>query len=68
MDATIFHWVMVVATAEAVMEGLGLLIRYLAPYFYAENGIVASTQSERLLQTLDVLADLFDQVGIRTNT
>ena len=45
-----------------------MLIRYLAEYFYAEYGIVASTQLERLQRAFNVFAGLFDQVGLRKNT
>ena len=49
------------------MEGLDLLIHYLAAYLYAGNGLVALTQPKRLQRTFDVLAGLFDRVVLRTN-
>ena len=48
VDAIIHHWVTVVAPTKDGMEVLGLSIRYLSAYFYANNGLVASAQPERL--------------------
>ena len=48
MDSVIRHWVMVVAATMEGKEGLGLLIRNLEAYLYAEDGLVASTQEDRL--------------------
>ena len=50
------------------MEGLGLLIRDLVVYFYANDGLVASNQPERLQRALDILTGIFDWFGLRTNT
>ena len=40
----------------------------LEAYFYANYGLVASTQPERLHRTFDVVTSLFDRVGLWTNT
>ena len=68
VDAVISHWVTVVAPTEEGIQGLGLSIRYLVTYFYADDGLVALTQPERLHREFDVLTGLFDQVGLRMNT
>ena len=68
VDAVICYWVTVVAPIKDGMEGLVLLIQDLAAYFYVDKGIVASTQIGRIQRDFDVLASLFDQVGLRTNT
>ena len=44
------------------------LIQDLLAYFYADNGIVASTQSERLQRVFNVLADLFVRFVLQKNT
>ena len=67
LDAVMCHCVMVVATTEAGAEGLGAKIQDLAAYFYADIRLVTLTQPERLKGMLDVLIDLFDQVGFQTN-
>ena len=46
MYSVIRHWVTVVALIKEGMEGLGLSIQDLAVYFYANYGLVASTQLE----------------------
>ena len=49
------------------MEGLGLQIRDLVWYLYADDGLVTLTQPERLQREFDVLTGLFDWVSLRTN-
>ena len=68
VGAIIFHWVTVVMPTEAGTGGLGMTIIDLVAYFYANNGLVASTQMERLNRAFDVLAGLFGQVDIQMNT
>ena len=58
----------VVTPSEEVTGGLGLTITNLATYFYADNGLVASTQLERLPREFDILTGLFDRVVLRKNT
>ena len=65
--AVIHHWVGVVAPTEDDMEVLGLTIRDLAEYFYSDNGLVTSTQLERLHRAFDILSGLFGRVGLRMN-
>ena len=55
------------AETDEVTEGLGMLIRNLAEYFYADDVLVASTRPERLQRVSGVLTGLFDQDSIRTN-
>ena len=68
VDAIIRHWVTVVTPTEAGMGGLGLTTIDLEAYLYSDNGLMASTQPERLQRAFDVLNGLFDQVILRTNT
>ena len=68
VDAVIRHWVTVVTPIEAGTGGLGLTIIDLADYLYADDGLVASTQLERLQREFDILAGIFDWVSLRTNT
>ena len=48
VDAIICHWVTVVAPTAGRLEGRDLLLGKLAAYLYADDGIIASTQPERL--------------------
>ena len=47
-----------VTPTEAGTGGLGLTIVYLTSYFYANDGLVASTQPERIHRAFDLLAGL----------
>ena len=67
VDAIIRYWVEVVAPTEDRTERLGLSIQYLAAYFYTDDGLVVSTQPERLKREFDVFVGLFYRVGLRTN-
>ena len=55
------------APTEDAAEGLGLPIQDLEAYFYANDGLVISTQLERLQRVLGVLTGLFNRVGLRMN-
>ena len=68
VDAVIRHQVMVVIPTEAGTGGLGLNIIHLEAYFYADDGLVASTQPERLQRAFDVLTGLFNRVVLKKNT
>ena len=68
VGAIIFRWVTVMMPTEAGTGGLGMTIIDLVAYFYANNGLVASTQMERLNRAFDVLNVLFDWAGLRKNT
>ena len=67
IDAIIGHWLTVVTPTETDTGGLVLTIIDLAAYFYAKNGLVLSTQPERLQRYFDVLVGLFDRVSLCTN-
>ena len=68
VDAVTCHWVTVVEATEADPEGLGLLIWYLAEYFYSNDVLIASTQPERLQRFFGFLTGFFVQVSLSTNT
>ena len=42
-------------------------MKCLAAYFYANEKLLMSTRAARLQGVFDVLMDLFDRVGLRTN-
>ena len=71
VDAVLRHWVSVVAVtqgeADPGAEGFGQDIQRLVKYFYANNGILATKQAKMMKRALNVLAELFDQVGLHTN-
>ena len=63
MDAFIRHWVTVATPTEVGTGGLCLTTIDLAAYSYANDGLVASAQTERLHRSFDVLTGLFDWFG-----
>ena len=71
VDAFLYHWFTVVAATEDIedtsTEGFVQDIQRLKEYFYADDGLLASTQAHRLQRAFYVLTYLFDQVGICTN-
>ena len=67
VNTVIRHWVALVASTKDGTEVLGLSIQDLVAYLYADDGLVTSTQTERLQRVFNVLTNLFDRVGLRTN-
>ena len=49
---------------EAVPDSYGRVVRWLAAFFYDDNGILTLTRTERLQAVFDVLTGLFDRVGL----
>ena len=67
VDAVVRHWVTgVIADAEERGE-LGKEGRHQADLFYAEDGMVASSDPRWLQGALNTLVVLFDRVGLRIN-
>ena len=67
MDAVVRHWVhRVVEKAEARGE-TGREVRHRAALFYADDGMVASSDPAWLQGAFTALVGLFDRVGLRTN-
>ena len=58
----------VVTPTEAGTGGLGLTIIDLVAYLYSDDGLVVSTQPERLQRAFDVLTGLLGWFGLRMNT
>ena len=56
-----------VAPTEAGAEVLGVSIQGFVANFYADDGLVALTQTERLQRAFDSLAYLFNWVGLWNN-
>ena len=68
VDSIIWNLVVVVVEeTEAGADELCVLVQDLAEYFYMDDWLVMSTQTEMLHRSSDVLTDLLYRVGIRTN-
>ena len=68
VDVIIRHWVKLVTPTEVGTGGLGLTIIDLAAYLYADDGLVVSTQPEKLHRAFEVLTGLFNWVSLHKNT
>lgn len=67
-DVVVWHWLSVVSDNPDHVHGLGPDIKDKAALFYADDGLLGSTDPDWLQQAFDVLVDLFERVGLRTNT
>ena len=50
------------------MHGYGAAVRELMAIFYADDAILASRDPVALQKALDIIVELFERVGLRTNT
>ena len=67
MGAVINQWVTVMLEEEADPEGPSKLTQCLVVYFYADDGLIASTQVGRIQRNFNALMELFDRVVLRKN-
>ena len=67
VDAVVRHWLQL-ATQEAERRGeRGREGRHQAALFYADDGMIASSDPRWLQWAFTVLVVLFDRVGLKTN-
>ena len=67
VDAMIWHWVMLVAGYQAGPEGFVRVVQSLEAFFYANNGLLASSWPDLLHEVLYVLTGIFDRDRLHTN-
>ena len=68
VDAIVREWIRELIGDEAASDGLNDAIRLLLAIFYADDGYIASRSKQQLQIAIDLLVDLFERVGLRTNT
>ena len=68
VDVVVRHWVTQAVTDAEPRGERGREGRHQAALFYAENGMVASSDPQWLQWAFTQLVGLFDQVGLKTNT
>ena len=61
VDSLIRNWVVIVTGEEAGP------VRWLAEFFYADNGLLSSPQPSRLQAVLNLLTGIFDRMGLHKN-
>ena len=67
VDAVVRHWLQL-ATQEAERRGeRGREGRHQAALFYADDGMLASSNPRWLQWAFTILVGLFDRVGLKTN-
>ena len=64
VDAVVRHWVNMALEEGEKRGGEG---RHQAAFFYADDGMVASSEPRWLQWAFDALVSLFEQVGLRKN-
>ena len=68
-DSIIRYWLFTVTSdPENAIDGLGTRITMHNALFYADDGEISSRDPEWLQSAIDVLASLFERVGLKTNT
>ena len=67
VDAVVRNWVAVVVAGAEEQGKHGKESRHQASLFYADNGMVASSDPCWLQGTFNTLVGLFDRLGLRTN-
>eukprot|EP00957_Ditylum_brightwellii_P161158 12270982-Ditylum_brightwellii.AAC.1 len=68
VDAIFREWLRQVVGDEAAKSGVGEAVQGMLPCFYADDGAVCDRQHRRLQQSTNILVELFDCAGLRTNT
>jgi hypothetical protein len=69
VDAVVRYWLtLVVNDGSDADTGLGLTVNERLVLFYADDGLIASRNSEWLQMAIQSLSELFERVGLRTNT
>ena len=67
VDAVFCHWVMGFIVDADALGKLGKQGRHQAALFYADDGIVASSDPHWILGAFNTLVGLFDRVGLQEN-
>jgi hypothetical protein len=69
VDAIVRHWLtLVLDDGSTDDDGLGLSVRHRLVLFYADDGLIAARDNDWLQSALGVLTELFERVGLQTNT
>ena len=68
VDAVVREWLRQVLGEDAAQHGVGDEVARFCALFYIDDAIAQDRDRARLQTAADILADLFDRVGLRTNT
>jgi exonuclease III len=68
VDAVVREWLRQVLGEDVARSGVGEEIRHFLVAFYADDGLIQARCPERLQSAFDILIELFERVGLVTNT
>lgn len=69
VDAIVRYWLSVTSeNGDDAIEGLDIRVQHRHVLFYADDGSLLARSATLLQQSFDFLIDLFDRVGLQTNT
>lgn len=68
VDAIVRYWLSLVVDDGSEVDGLGMTVQEWLVLFYADDGLIASRNAEWLQMAINRLAELFERMGLRTNT
>lgn len=68
MDAVVRHWLtLTVGEEDVTTHGIGLSVAQILPLFYADDGLIGTTNATWLSNAFSVLVTLFRRIGLETN-
>jgi hypothetical protein len=68
VDAVVRQWLSHVCSNAVAMDGLDYEVGEKYFLFYADDGLVAAMDKDWVQESFDTLINLFERVGLRTNT
>ena len=68
VDSVVREWIRQVVGDDAARSGMAEEIRNFLAIFYADDGLIQARCPERLQASFNILIELFERVGLRTNT
>ena len=67
-DDIVWEWLCQVLGDEVACSGIGAEICRFLAVLYADNGLIQSSNPALLQSLFDILVELFERVGLHTNT
>ena len=67
VDAVVRHWIRIAVTEAETRGGRGREGRHKSALFYADDGILTSSDPQWLQWAFSQIVGLFDRVGLNTN-
>ena len=68
VDAVVRHWVTIAVSEAETLRERGREGRHQSALFYADDGMLASSDPQWLQWAFTQIVGLFDRVGLNTNT